>query len=121
MSVHLFITIKINIDTENGLPFVWGRNGEKIQYNPKDYVVPERYRKWLRVSGSHFRAYIADCIPNADSVSIEYFQAVFPTWDTVQERIETARYDWYPFDHNGFKQAIDWFVEQNVFGIEWSA
>jgi hypothetical protein len=123
MDIEFFVIVKTSISTVTGLPFVWGKGGYEINYayDPKQYVVPERYRRWLYVRNPVLEVYLQNCNPNdRDSVSIEYFQRVFPSWETVEQQVYLNGYDWYPFDHDNFKKAIDWLVEQKVFGIEWS-
>ena len=123
MGFDFSIMLNLMIDENTGLPFVLGNfvNGDfvkPIPYNPSDYIVPEKYRKWLQAHGRHFHAYIQLFHSETTCVSIHEFYDSFPFWNNVCSILEDD--EWTEQDHNEFKEAIDWFYKHDCFLVRWS-
>ena len=114
MGFDLTITINLYIDPKTGLPFVWGPGLTQKPYVPSEYIVPEKYRKWLDQRGHHFHAYIQKFNSDTDSIDTWTFLEEYPDWDDVLKKIGgNAKYsDWTKSDHDDFKEALKWFSKE---------
>jgi len=115
MGFELFITLKLMINKKTGLPYVWGEFMKEIPYNPSDYIIPEKYRKWLHVDGEQFNAYILLFHQETTHVDIETFHESFPSWNDIHKMVR----GWTEQDHNDFQEAIEWFYERENFLVSW--
>jgi hypothetical protein len=118
MGFDLNITLNVWIDEKTGLPFVWGKNFEKLPFVPSDYEIPEKYRKFLKQRGHVFHSYIKGI--EGYTTCVDTFLDNYPEWQEVKNDIWTQNDDWTEADHDGFKEALNWFSKKSVFGITWS-
>jgi len=120
MGFDFHIHLKLMIDPKTGIAFVWGDFVRPIPYNPSEYIVPEKYRKWVHARGSHFHAYIQTFSSETSYIDIDSFYDSFPSWENVCSNIQVQDYNWTQQDHNDFKEAIEWFYKKDCFLIHWS-
>lgn len=46
---------------------------------------------------------------------------VFPSWEEIEDSGFTQEYDWTETDHNQFREALEWFANQDgIFYASWS-
>ena len=109
MSFEITICIKLDIDEYSGFPFVYGANGMKIAYTNEEFRVPEEFRKFVRLSGSHLRNYIG--LPY---ISINEFISIYPKWSEVSIDPSSA---WNEDLHDNYFAALLWFAEKGQYFV----
>ena len=122
MGFDLSITLNLHIDPKTGLPYVWGKNYEKIPYVQSEFEVPEKYRRWVQERGHHFHIYIKKFDEYGHTVDVEQFLYEYPSWLTVKKELgDNWEYEyWTEEEHNSFKEALEWFTSKNNFVVDWS-
>jgi len=122
MGFDLTISLDLSINEDTGLPFVYGPNCERLPYVPSEFEVPQKYRKWVRQRGHHFHIYIKKFDEHGHTVDAEQFLYEYPSWLTVKKELGNKwEYEyWTEDDHNGFKEALEWFTSKNNFVVDWS-
>jgi hypothetical protein len=119
MGFDINVCLNVWIDETTGMPFVWGKNFEKLPYVPCDYEVPEKHRKYLKQRGNIFHSYIKDI--EGYTTDVGTFLDKYPDWRQVKKDMGADEdYGWTKADHDGFKQALKWMESKGVFGITWS-
>jgi len=119
MGFDLNITLNVWIDDKTGLPFVWGKNLDKLPYIPSDYEVPEKYRKFLKQRGHVFHFYIGGI--EGYTTDVGTFLYHYPEWQDVLDNMGgDEMYGWTEANHDDFKEALNWLSKKGVFGITWS-
>ena len=81
MGFDLSINLNLGLDLKTGLPYVWGKNYEKIPYVQSEFEVPEKYRKWIKQRGHHFHIYIKKFDEHGHTVDVEQFLYDYPSSD----------------------------------------
>lgn len=125
MGFDLFISLRLQIDPKTGLPFVYNSDSSRKPYDPSEFLVPEKYRKWAIQRGHVFHYYIRDLDEGEPSASAETFLDKYPEWDDVKGMMildgeDEDTYDWSETDHNEFKEALEWFSSKVYFVVVWS-
>jgi hypothetical protein len=127
MGFDLFIHLHLPIDEKTGLPFVYDTNSCRQPYVPSDFLVPEKYRLWLKQRGHHFHYYIRDIdgSHSMDTISVEAFLDKYPDWEDVKYSMsldgeDEESYQWTEDNHTSFKEALQWFSSKSNFSITWS-
>jgi len=122
MGFDLSINLNLGLDLKTGLPYVWGKDYEKIAYVPSEFEVPEKYRRWVQERGHHFHIYIKKFDKHGHTVYAEQFLYEYPSWLTVKKELgDKWEYEyWTEKDHDDFKEALQWFSSKNNFVVDWS-
>ena len=114
MGFDMMIQLHFNICPTTGEPYSWLPTG-KVYIDIKDYIIPEEYRKWVELRGSHLHSYIQWCEGSTMSCELDYFLHFFPEWEEIDE------YDWWTEeDHEEFKAALEYLVKRPGYMISWS-
>lgn len=120
MSFDLYIGIKLQIDSETGLPFIWGPNSTKIPYDTNVYKVPEQFKRLIWQRGLHFHVYVNKYHEDWEyETSAADFLHNYPNWTDVTEAIGPNN-DWTEADHAYFKAALEWFASKEGYYLFWS-
>ena len=133
MNFDLHIIIRISIDEKTGMTYLWHTNNgslEKKKYEPSEHIIPEMYRKYILLRGSHFYAYVKKFSHDCLNTDVDEFLEKFPTWSEVQKEIKksmngddinnNSETKWTRKDHDGFKIALEWMATHfGVFGVSW--
>lgn len=124
MGFDMTVILNCPISYVSGLPYRYDNSGAltQIPYEPQDFVVPEKYRKYMDQRGSHFHAYIKSFGELCCQTSVDVFLHYYPKWEDVQAFLEKEGLgdDWVLADHEGFKEALHWMSSTNIFGLSWS-
>ena len=130
MGFDLAIKIDISIDENTGMPYVYYNNKgflDRRPYDPTEFQIPEKFRKYIEQRGNHFHSYIMQFPEDCMDVEVNTFLSVYPDWDYVALQNEIFYIDeegWNEQTHNEFKQFLEWMVEKSpcisVFQIYWS-
>ena len=118
MGFDINVSLIAGIDEYTGMPFVWGKNFEKLPYVPSEYEVPEKHRKYLKQRGLIFHFYIKEI--EGTTTDVGTFLHHYPDWRQVKKDMGEEYDYWTKADHDGFKQALKWLNEKGIFGITWS-
>lgn len=129
MGFDIYISISFMMCPETGKPYVF-RKGAKghleRSYDLPVLEVPTHLRKYLVGRGHLFSAYTEDLEAEGMgfSVSVDQFLENLPTWERVQESIyyrDDEPDAWNEDDHNGFKDLLEWCMDQELgFTVSWS-
>ena len=120
MGFDLSVVLNTQIDPETGVAFVYDFNtGQKKPFMNLDYVVPEKYRAYLQLRGSHLHSYIKPFGDMCNQCSAEIFLHYYPKW-TAFKKENGNNDDWTKEVHDGFKKCLEWLVSKNIYGITWS-
>jgi len=124
MGFDLTIHLNVGIDPDTGLAFIWSNGFGRKPFVPGEYLVPEKFRKYLVQRGHHFHSYIQKFNYEVNLVDVERFLDNYPPWSKVLLDIERDGYDyWTEADHDEFRMALKWFSSDKntgVFSISWS-
>jgi hypothetical protein len=120
MGFDMHIGLKLQIDTDTGLPFVWGQNWTRLPYDPESYKVPQQFRRLIWQRGDHWHQYIK----NYDSgwefeATATDFLYNYPNWADVSASMGINN-DWAEADHTYFKAALQWFASKDGYYLHWS-
>lgn len=124
MGFDFDIYLYTRVDKKTGLPVVgWFPS---VPYNPQDYVVPEKYREFIKMRNGILRSYTKEA-QEAEKGNTRYELEVtdlvsyFPEWeDVTQEWDEDDLDDWNYEKHCLFKEALEWFASKQCFMAVWS-
>ena len=122
MGYDLYVMLESFVDTKSGMPCVYTAEGMQI-LTSDTYVVPEEHRKYLNNRGWIFDLYVPrSCKQNVDaSIDVTYLADRIPTWAELKPMIPSDWADsWNEADHNGFKNAMDWFASMGCYTVHWS-
>lgn len=140
MGFDMYVILNISVDPITGLPIVYELLESTFnvkKYNPSEYEIPEKYRKYIRQRGSHFHAYIKSYPSEQDQTTIEDFLHRYPEWPDWDKLIPPGDPGWELFgwrkndltifneckwtkeDHDAFKEALIWMDKKGIFGITW--
>ena len=124
MGFDFFLELRLRINENTGLPDIgWQFDASgvafRIPYVPEEYVVPEKYRKWTRLRGSHLHMYITTFMDNETECDAQHFFSSIPSWDSIKEKAEVYEY-WTLEAHSEFVEAMAWFASRPGFYITWS-
>jgi len=112
MGFDIFISLNLLLDPKSGQPYTYSDEGIRCPVSLADFTIPEQFRKYVQMRGSHFHDYIKPF--NGYIVSVEDFLDKYPEWTDNNEY-------WTKANHDGFKEALEWFVKKKVsFNISWS-
>lgn len=124
MGFDITIEMVLHMCNKTGKPYYYNKFSERI-YDLPSIEVPQELRKYLVGRGHLFHAY-TKYFNDQDryNVSVEAFLEHYPSWDEVIEH-EEFRDDipgfWNEDDHIGFRDLLEWCMEQEVsFRISWS-
>jgi hypothetical protein len=130
MGFDFGIRINLEIDERTGMPIVhYVNNGflDKKIYDPTEFQIPEKFRKYIEQRGHHFHSYIMQFPESCFETDVNSFLSVYPEWDYVVLQNEIFYIDeegWNEQSHNEFKEFLEWMVEKSpyisVFQIYWS-
>ena len=118
MGFDLSISCCLSLCHQTGTMFFYKSDFTK-EYVIPNIVVPEQFRRFLKQRGHHLGLYTSR-VTDEYSTSANNFLDKFPDWAEI---LEDDDYDdrWTEEDHNLFKEALEWLVEQPVgFIVEWS-
>jgi hypothetical protein len=121
MGFDLFISISFGLCSETGLMFEYNDDLTK-NYNIPNIQVPEHFRRFLKQRGHHLHLYTSR-VTDEYSTGADNFLDKFPEWSEIAEDDEYDDFKdvWGEEDHNLFKQALAWLVDQKVNAIvNWS-
>ena len=114
MGFDMMIELHLSMCPTNGKPYAW-KDSDKVYVDLNDYIIPEEYRKWIQLRGSHLYAYIQWCDESTTSCEIAYFLEFFPEWEEVDE------HDWWTEeDHRAFKATLEYLIQRPGYVISWS-
>lgn len=122
MGFDIYIKLNLLIDVITGLPVVYRYKNEKLireTYQPAEYQVPEKYRKFISQHGRVFHNYIRNFDTTNNETSVDEFLCDYPSWAEISEQIDESR-GWTKEDHHNFQEALIWFKEKDIFSIYWS-
>jgi hypothetical protein len=131
MGFDICISLSMELDETTGLPVVYYVNKgflDKKPYNPVEFQIPEKYRKYIEQRGNYFHSYIKRFSPDCFKASVRDFLELYPDWVVVmKDDLEYYDYDdsyWNEEKHNEFKELLQWMVDKSpyicVFEINWS-
>jgi hypothetical protein len=128
MGFDLNIQLSLTMCPETGKPFYYklDKNTGEIEkiYSIPDIEVPEKYRPYLDLRGSHLHAYTHMYNEeNQYDVEVDVFNEDFPSWEDVESTCEDscADHGWYKEDHKMFHKLIKWCCKQEApFRVTWS-
>jgi len=117
MGFDLFISVSFPLCPETGLMYDYNEDLTK-NYNIPNIRVPEHLRRFLKQRGHHLRLYTSR-VTDEYSTGADNFLDKFPEWSEIAEDDEYGDFKdrWIEEDHNLFKVALAWLVNQKVNAI----
>jgi hypothetical protein len=122
MGYDLYVMLESFVDINSGMPCVYTTEGMQI-LRSDTYVVPEEHRKYLNNRGWIFDLYVPrSCKQDiCSSIDANYLADRIPSWVELKPMIPSDWVDsWHETDHNGFKNAMDWFSSMGCYTVHWS-
>lgn len=128
MGFDLSIELHIQIDKDTGVPSVFKTGSDDFKltpFVPANFVVPEEFRKFIRLRGHMFHAYV-DVINSGDTFEANCYDLLecYPSWKDVAEDVwyQDKGYEdyWTEREHYDFKRALEWFNSKGGFFLSWS-
>jgi hypothetical protein len=119
MGFHIYITCIMEICKDTGRHFYYG-DFKKIYSLPP--VVPEEYRKYVKMNGGLFKIYTSFVTDELDT-SVENFVDKYPEWSDIVETSDFEEYcDFWNEDmHDEFYDALKWFSDhKSCYMISWT-
>jgi len=102
----------------SGLPVIHSKIYDEQFINIKDYVIPEKFRKWCSYKGTQFHAYILELDnEHHTSMNVKSFLDNFPEWEDIKENFGN---EWTEEDHNEFKEVVEYLAERPGYVLSWS-
>ena len=115
------VCLSAKIDVGTGLPFYYApvKEGEVSlkYYSPEDFVIPEKFRKYMCMCQSLLSVYVDFCDYNSSQLTIDQFLTNFPTWSHVKTKIGANT--WTEDDHTQFYEALNWLNNKQIFSVSW--
>jgi hypothetical protein len=120
MTIDLVISLSLGLDKKTGVPYVY-YNG-KIKFAQfSDFIIPEKYRKYLHQRNNVFHYYIEQFSNKIFMMSVEEFLDNYPIWENIKNYIlNNENYCWSEKDHYEFKEFLSWANEKYYYIISWS-
>lgn len=113
MGFDFFIEVRFGLCRETGKPYYYNENLTK-NYDLSSMVVPEKYRRFLQMRGHLYYYYTQDVVNNETyHAYVGELLELFPSWEDITSKEDLEGYEWTETDHNDFKEALEWFTEQN--------
>lgn len=120
MGFDLIIVQKLYFDKDSGLPYVYSKDGVRLNYDPVSFKIPQPFARLVSQRGPHWHMYIKAYDGGWEyEASAEDFLANYPEWNIVFEGLEDD-YSWTEKDHDLFKAALIWLSEKGGFYVNWS-
>ena len=110
MGFDIYISLSLPMDPVSGQPYIWSKDGLRTPLALLDFTIPVQFREYLQMRGSHFHEYIKPF--TGYTVSVEDFLDHYPDWVDNEY--------WTKVNHDGFKEALQWFAQKGYFNISWS-
>lgn len=122
MGYDFYIKARFAVCEITGQLYYYSLNPLTRHYDLSKIVVPEQYRRFLYLRGRMYHLYTQD-VSNDDWFQTEISELVetFPSWEDIEESGFAEDYDWKEEDHNQFREALEWFANQDgIFYASWS-
>lgn len=121
-SFGILITLNLLIDPSTGNAYCGyrlntGKPMTKIEYDPKKFCVPEQFRRFTDMKGSHLYHYINEVSEDTYYCTANNMLLNYPSWSSVSERMGGGV--WTENDHNAFEEALEWFSSKECFLLTW--
>lgn len=120
----LFVILSAKISPLTGLPFVYSlrnQSVEQILFSPEEFIIPEKYRRYVHLSRDFLKVYIEQCDPNCPQISTDQFLTNFPAWNYVYEKLRENHDDleWTETNHEEFREMLLWLSSKYIFSMAW--
>jgi len=120
MSISLRITLNLQIDPDTGDAYCGyklydGKPMKKVVYNPEVLRIPEKFRRFVNMSGSYLYHYINEVSEDTYYCPANNMLMNYPSWSSFTG----SSVGWTEADHNAFEEALEWFSSKECFLLTW--